>query len=92
MSKGRIVIGFAAAGFIVGMCLCGYAFYLTSHHQIGNSLVFIILCPPSVGAMALDNAGVLGGIEGWVFISAVNCGLYSLLGLFVARTFAANSN
>ena len=36
MSKGRIVFGFAAAGFVVGMRLCGYAFYLTSHHQIGN--------------------------------------------------------
>lgn len=78
---------FAAAGFVVGLGLCRYAFYLTSHHQIGNPLVFIILCPPSIGAIALDNAGVLGGIVGWVFISMANAGLYFLLGLLFASMF-----
>jgi hypothetical protein len=29
VSKGRIVFGFAAAGFVIGMSLCGYVFYLT---------------------------------------------------------------
>jgi len=42
--------------------------------------------------MALENAGVLGGIVGWVFISAMNCGLYSLLGLVVALPFATDSH
>jgi hypothetical protein len=91
MSKKTIVAAFAAAGFAVGMGLCGYAFYLTSRHQIGNAFLFVVLCPPSIGAMALDSAGVFEGIVGWVFISAMNSGLYSLMGLFVARVSAANS-
>jgi len=50
---------------MIGVALCAYTFYLTSHHQIGNMALFLELCPPSIGSIALDNAGVLGGIIGW---------------------------
>ncbi len=61
------------------MALCGYAFYLTSHNGVGN-LLFLVFCPPSILAMALDNAGVVGGIVGWLFISFANAGLYAVIG------------
>jgi hypothetical protein len=79
--KTKFALGFAIVGFGIGMALCGYAFYLTSHGRIDNEALFLILCPLSIGAVALDNAGVLGGIISWVFISVENAGLYALVGL-----------
>ena len=76
---------FALVGFAIGMALCGYAFYLTSHGQIGNETLFLVLCPPPIGAMTLDNAGVLGGIIGWIFISVENAVLYALVGPALRR-------
>jgi hypothetical protein len=79
-TKTKFALGFAIVGFAIGMTLCGYAFYTTSHGRSSNLALFLILCPPSIGAMALDNAGLLGGIIGWIFISAENAGLYALVG------------
>ena len=61
----KFLIGFGLSGFTIGVALYAYTFYLTSHHQIGNMALFLVLCPPSIGSIALDNAGVLGGIIGW---------------------------
>ena len=91
--KTNFVLGFALVGFTIGMALCGYAFYITSHHLgPGNETLFLVLCPPSIGAMALDNAGVLGGIVGWVFISLVNAGLYALVGLLCGHVAGNTAN
>jgi hypothetical protein len=65
---------------MVAAALGIYAFYLTAHQQIGNAALFLILCPPSIGAMALDNAGALGGIIGWLIISIANAALYAVIG------------
>jgi len=62
----KFTIIFALIGFLIAAALCAYTFYLTSHHQIGNMALFLELCPPSIGSIALDNAGVLGGIIGWI--------------------------
>jgi len=78
------MIVFGLIGFLIGAALGAYAFYLTSHHQIGNADLFLVLCPPSIGALALENAGVLGGIIGWLFISFMNAGLYALIGLILS--------
>jgi len=43
--------------------------------------VYLLLCPPSFGAMALDNAGVVGGLIGWFLISLMNAALYGAIGL-----------
>jgi hypothetical protein len=80
-------VRFAAVGFTVGMALCAYTFFLTSHHRIGSLALFLVLCPPSLGAMVLDNAGVIGGVIGWFLIALVNAGLYGLLGLGVDSAF-----
>jgi hypothetical protein len=69
----------AIIGFCVGIGLCGYAFYLTAHREIGSPFLFLLLCPPSILAMALDNAGALGALVGWLFISFANAGFYALI-------------
>jgi hypothetical protein len=76
------------------MALCVYAVHITSHPggPPGNETLFLVLCPPSIGAMALDSAGVLGGIVGWVFISLENAGLYGLVGLLCGHLIGKSAN
>jgi hypothetical protein len=53
----RFVLGFAGVGFAVGIGLCLLAFFVTSHKITNLGALFFFLCPPSVGAVALDRAG-----------------------------------
>ena len=80
-TQAKFVVGFGLLGFVIGIALFSYTFYLTSHHQIGNTALFLILCPPSIASIALDNAGVLGAIIVWIAISMFNAGLYAGIGL-----------
>jgi hypothetical protein len=75
---------FALVGFAIAEVLCAYGYYLTSHRRIGNEIVFLTLCPPSIGAIALDNAGLVGGILGWQLIAAENALIYFACGALVA--------
>jgi hypothetical protein len=79
MSRVSFPLRAAIAGFCVGIALCGYAFYLTSHHETGSPFLFLVLCPPSIAAIALDNAGVVGGLVGWLFISFANADFYAFI-------------
>jgi hypothetical protein len=88
MARHSLPLSFALIGFCVGIALCGYAFYLTSHQRIGNEFFFLILCPPSILALGLDNAGVLGGLVGWLFISFINAGVYAFVGALLQRVIA----
>jgi hypothetical protein len=81
--KNSLPLSFAILGFCVGIALYGYTFYINSHHMPGNDLLFLVLCPPSFAGLALDQAGVLGGIAGWFFISLANAGLYALVGFLI---------
>ena len=81
----KFALGFAIVGFAIGITLGGYAFYITSHGRSSNIALFLILCPPSISSMALDNASLLGGIIGWIFISVENAGLFALVGLALSR-------
>ena len=92
MTKRKFALGFAVVGFMIGMALCRFAFYLTSHRRIGSEALFLILCPPSIGATALDNAGVLGGIVGWIFISVENAALWAFVGLALRRLLSSAQN
>ena len=66
---------------MIATALGTYAFYLTAHHRIGHASLFLVLCPPSIGAIALDSAGVLGGIIGWLGIAIGNAALYAGIGV-----------
>lgn len=81
--KHVLAVSFGPTGFAVGWVLFGYSFYLTSHHLIGSTALFLVLCPPSIGAMALDNASAVGGTIGWCLISFVNGALYLAIGAFL---------
>jgi hypothetical protein len=80
-------IAFAVAGFVVGEALCAYAFYLTSHGRIGNELLFLTLCPPSIGALGLENAGPVRSLIGWQFIAAANAALYGAVAAICGLVF-----
>src|ERR1700676_4795452 len=82
----KFMVIFATVGFLIGAALCAYTFHLTSHHQTGDPALFLVLSPPSLGAIPLDNAGVLRGIIGWFFISLANAGLYAGIGFALGST------
>ena len=80
----KYVLRFAVVGFATGVALCAYAFYLTSHGRTGNATLFLVLCPPSIGAMALDSAGMVGELVGWFIISVANALFYGVVGAVLA--------
>jgi hypothetical protein len=86
------VLRFASVGFAVGVVLCAYAFYLTSHGRVGNTALFLALCPPSFGAIALDNTGLAGALVGWFFICIANAVFYGLIGLGVGDKLQRRRN
>jgi hypothetical protein len=80
----NFALGFALIGFLIGVGLCAYTFYATSSHYKGpppSDAVYLVLCPFSFASLALDNAGVAGGLVGWFFISITNAALYGVIGL-----------
>jgi hypothetical protein len=79
----RYALRFAIVGFAIGVSLRVYAFYLDSHGRIGNAALFLIPCPPSFGAFALDGAGIVEGLIGWLLICVMNAILYGLVGFGV---------
>ncbi len=79
----RFAVGSGLLGFAVGVCLWGYAFYLTGRGLVGDERVFLVLCPPSIGAIALDNVGVFRGAIGWLIITIENACLYMLVGFVI---------
>ena len=87
-TRTRFAFGFGVTGFLIGAALYAYTFYVTSSHYKGGSpptALYLVLCPASFFAMALDNAGVVGGLIGWLFISLMNAALYGAIGLEVGE-------
>ena len=78
----RVLIGFAVVGLSIGGVL------LAVH---ANGGLFMLLCPPSIMAMALDKASVSDALIVWLLISLVNALLYTLVGLLFAPMFAPTS-
>jgi hypothetical protein len=88
-SEAKWGLVFAAIGFAVAAILYASTFYPTSHGHFAE-LLFLALCPPSIGSIALDNAGVVRGLVGWFFIALMNAALYGGAGI-VACTFFQKS-
>jgi hypothetical protein len=87
-TRTKFAFGFGGAGFLIGAALCAYTFYVTSSHHGGGPppiALYLVLCPASLFSMALDNAGILGGLIGWFFISLMNAALYGAIGLEVGE-------
>jgi len=63
----RFAVRAALLGFSVAVLLACLAYYETSgsyHGRHVNDWVFLTLCPPSIAALGLENASVIGGIGG----------------------------
>ena len=84
----KFAFGFGVTGFLIGVTLCAYTFYVTPSHYKGPpppAAVYLVLCPSSFAAMALDNAGVAAGLIGWFFISLMNAALYGIIGFGIGN-------
>jgi hypothetical protein len=87
-TRTKFALGFAMTGFLIGVGLCAYTFYVISSHYKGpppSAAVYLVLCPFSFASLALDNAGVVGGLVGWLFISIMNAAFYGVLGLGIGE-------
>ena len=90
--SGKYAVRAALLGFSVAVLLACLAYYETSGRYRGhhiNDWVFLVACPPSIYALALERASVIGGLVGWFQIALMNAGLYAvvgwLLGKFIGR-------
>ena len=45
--------------------------------------LFLVLCPPSVVAMGVEKAGLVGGRVWWLLIALMNAGLYAVAGWLI---------
>jgi hypothetical protein len=72
----KIVIGFASVGFVLPWGFL--AFYAIAHRfdLYPSTTPLFYLCPSSIMSLGLDNASLLVGLTGWLFISASNALLY----------------
>lgn len=82
--RNRYLIRFGIVGFTVGPILL--SLWLLAGRSDVFQLAFLILCPPSIIAIGLDNAGKIGGVLGWLLICYFNAVLYGALGYVVAWT------
>jgi hypothetical protein len=86
-TKTKVALGFVVTGFLVGAILCACTFYWNSKPARAEppipDAVYLLLCPPSLASMALDNAGTVGGLIGWFLISLENSVVYGLIGVGV---------
>ena len=84
-TRRKYTVWFGIAGFAIGVLLLVYAQYFTSHYERiapdGLIAFFLILCPPSIGTMALDGASKTQMLVGHFFICLENAVLYGLIGL-----------
>ncbi|MGC2420904.1 MAG: hypothetical protein WA405_04550 [Candidatus Acidiferrales bacterium] len=91
-TQSRYALRFAIAGFVIAMILGSYAFYLNAHGRNGDAALFLILCPPSFAAIALDSASVIEALIGWLVICLANAGLYAVVGLGVGTKLQKRRN
>lgn len=75
----RVLVGFALFGFSIGGILIATS---------ANEGLFMLPCPPSMMAMALDKASRSELLIGWLGISLANALLYALVGLLFAPGFS----
>ena len=80
---------------MIGVAFYAYAVYVTSPHYTGTPPsgvlnLMLILCPPSIGSMALQNGGAAQGLIVWLLISLVNALLYGAIGLGFGELAARN--
>jgi hypothetical protein len=85
-TRAKFALGFAIGRFTIGAAFGAYAGYVTSSHYTSAPRsevlnLMLILFPPSMGSMALQNGDVAEGLIVWLIISLLNALLYGAIGL-----------
>ena len=81
-SETKFAIKLALSGFVIAVVLGTYAFYLNTHHiEAKQSIIlFLVLCPFSIGSGAFDSFSLFGTIIGGFGIALGNAYLYVVVG------------
>ena len=89
-SENKFAIKLAVSGFVIALALGAYAFYLKTHHMEPklSMILFLVLCPFSLGSGAFDNFNLLGVIVGWFGIALGNAYLYAVVGRALRARFS----
>jgi len=88
-SENKFSIKLAVSGFVIALALGIYACYLQTHHIEPklSMILFVGLCPFSLGSGAFDNSNLLGVIVGWFGIALGNAYLYAVVGRRIRSRF-----
>jgi hypothetical protein len=79
----------ALIGMAVALSLTRYAYYSNLHQDAPrlSDLVYLLLCPPSIGLMATENASVPGQAFIVTVVVVLNGVLYGAIGLGLRKLF-----
>jgi hypothetical protein len=81
MTPTKCAVVAALVGFGIAAVLAVMAFYPTGV----SPLVFLAFCPPSLIAMGIEKAGLIGGMVWWFLIALMNAGLYAVAGWLISN-------
>jgi hypothetical protein len=75
------------------MALRTYVFYLNMHHVEAKQsiILFLVLCPFSLGSGAFDNFSLWAAILGWLAIAVGNAYLYVVVGRALRESIQSKS-
>jgi hypothetical protein len=82
----KVGAAFAALGFAMAVAILSISWYINTHglrHDL--SIVALVLCPPSFGLMAADNAGPIMQVFLALLVAIENAVLYGLIGLAIGK-------
>jgi hypothetical protein len=68
-------------GFAVAWALLGMTYSNVLIKMIVSPLVPLLLCPPSIASMALENASRNEILSTWLLIACLNAALYGVAGV-----------
>jgi Na+/melibiose symporter-like transporter len=88
--KRNIVVGFAVTGFLIGVALGVFGFTPAAHTGQYNWL-FVLLCPPFIGAM-VDPKTKFEVVVVLLTICCANAVLYAILGRFFQKAVDEDRN
>lgn len=79
MTPAKFAATTAVLGFVIAVGLARLAFSGVPW-SAKFTWVFLVLCPPSIGAISLDNASRMLSVLAWFLFALTNAGLYAVVG------------
>jgi hypothetical protein len=75
----KVVIGFAAAGFVLPLVLLAFYAAADQFDSYPNPMLLLYVCPASIVTIGLDRAPTLLAVIAWLMICASNAVLYAII-------------